>query len=520
MSPTGAGPAELRAGLVAAARGEASSEVARTALVLSADEGRPRLGWVVPPPWEEVEQRIAGIMRAVPAAAGPPGAAEAASVAGAFDVAGEIDVAGAGARAASRGGAGPAAQGCGSLIVATGGWAFAAMAAAETAAPGYRLSVADTLDAGRLARYLAGRDGAGAALAVSGSGQTYETRCLAEVVSVAGRSRPGGGLWWLTDSTVAGGLALRPQSAITALLGGPLSVPFAVACAMTGPERFRRAYEKFTRLAPLAGSRAAALACAVPAQPGTRISLLLPRWTGTGVRLWALQALRQGLGGKPGGPAWCDAGTESGCPAAAGVGGGAGSGTTQIRLAGALPDEIAEPGLDPAAALAGAMVVMHTTAVVVACLGLRFGVAFASHPAVARYKALLDSRPGCDEVVAGPEGIARAAAEWLACQPGLAGAHLADYGSGAPRAEPGPRWEVHPGSRWNHHSYQAVHGERRLGVVAVVGDRPPEVRTGDGSLDAALRGLHERQVAIARATCASLAGRALLIRVAEPGRGR
>jgi hypothetical protein len=533
MTAAGGGsPAELWTGLMAAARGERSSAVARAALALSVDEGRPRLGWVIPPPWEEVEQRIARVLRAVPSVAG-------------------------------------------SLIVATGGWAFAALAAAETAAPGYRLSVVDTLDAGRLARYLAGHDGAGAALAVSGSGQTYETRCLAEVVSVPWRSRPGGGgLVWLTGTTVAGGLALRAPDAINALLGGPSSVPFAVACALTGPERFRRAYEQFARLAPQAGYRAAELACAVPARPGARISLLLPGWTGTGVRLWALQALRQGLGGKPGGPAWCDVGTESGCPAGADpargpagadVGGGAGAevgagaggdggvgaarawlastlaggvagpgpdpagtdvdgggipGAARIRLAGVLPCEVAEPGLDPASALVGAMVVMYATAVVVACLGLRFGVAFASHPAVAGYKGLLVSRPGCDEVVVGPSGAGAAAAEWLAGRAGLLGAHLVDYGSGVSCAEPGRGWEVHLGSRWNHHSYQAVHGERRLGVVAVVGDRPPEVRTGDGSLDGALRGLHARQVAIARATCASLDGRALLIRVAGPGRGR
>jgi hypothetical protein len=495
----GASPAELWTGLVAAARGEVSSTVARAALALSADEGRPRLGWVIPPPWDGVEQRIAEGLRAEPIAAGASG------------VAGEIDVAGAAARAGPCGRAGPAAHRCGSLIVATGGWAFAALAASETAAPGYRLSVVDTLDAGRLARYLAGCDGDDAALAVSGSGQTYETRCLAELVSVAWRSRPGGGPPWLTDSTVAGGLSLRAPDAINALLG-PLSVPFAVACAMTGPERFRRAYAQFARLAPLAGYRAAALACAVPPRPGARISLLLPSWTGTGVRLWALQALRQGLGGKPDGPAWCDVGAD--------LGGGPGPGTACIRLAGALPDGVAEPGPDPAAALASAMTVMYATAVVVACLGLRFGVAFASHPAVAGYKALLTSRPGCDELVADPSGITPAAAEWLAGRPGLSGAHLVDYGSGAPCAEPGQTWEVHLGSRWNHHSYQAVHGERRLGVVAVVGDRPPEVRTGDDSLDVALRGLHERQVAIARATCASLAGRALLIRVAEPGRGR
>jgi hypothetical protein len=43
------------------------------------------------------------------------------------------------------------------------------------------------------------------------------------------------------------------------------------------------------------------------------------------------------------------------------------------------------------------------------------------------------------------------------------------------------------------------------------------VRTGDQVLDAALRALNGHQAAIARATCASLGNRALLVRVAGEG---
>jgi hypothetical protein len=465
--------AGLWEGLVAAARGEPSSPIARAALMLSADDGQPRLGWVTPVPWTGLEQRLEQ------APGMPPGAG-------------------------------------GLLIAATGGWAFAARAVAESAGQPGRLTVADTLDAPSLAHvFAAARRHEAAAITVSASGQTYETRLLAHLISLAWGSRadipnPVG------EATVPGGLSLTPKTAVNALLGAPLSVPFALAGVAIGTHRFRGAYAAFAEMAYEVGRRAAALACSIPLAPELRLDVVLPACAGEGVRLWALQALRQGLGGRPHRPIWCDVSIDSDrtCPAG-------GPAAHQVDLAEALPAGIPAPARGTAESLAAGMMVMYATAVLTACLGIRAGIVFASHPAVRRYKVLLNAYPECAETTVHGDGVTSAATRWLTARTGLAGAHLVWYGSGPPCVTAtrlteltGLPWEVHAGSRWNHHSYQAVQGERRLGVVAVVHRDPPAVRTGDQALDAALRALNDHQASIARATCASLGDRALLVRVA------
>jgi hypothetical protein len=460
-------------GLVAAARGEPSSPIARAALTLSAADGKPRLGWVTPVPWTRLKQRLAQARWMPP----------------------------------SRGGL---------LIAATGGWAFAARAVAESAGQPGRLTVADTLDAPSLAHvFAAACRHEAAAITVSASGQTYETRLLARLISLAWGSRadiphP------VCEATVPGGLSLTPKTAVNALFGAPLSVPFALAGVATGTHRFRGAYAAFAEMASEVGRRAAALACAIPLAAGLRLDVVLPACAGEGVRLWALQALRQGLGGRPHRPIWCEVSIDGDgtCPAADPA-------ARRVDLAEALPAGMPAPARGTAEALAAAMTVMYATAVLTACLGIRSGIVFTSHPAVHNYKMLLNAHPECAETTVHGDGVTRAAAQWLSARTGLAGAHLVWYSSGPPAVTAnrltdltGLRWEVHAGSRWNHHSYQAVQGESRLGVVAVVRRDPPDVRTGDQALDAALRALNHHQASIARATCASLGNRALLVRVA------
>jgi hypothetical protein len=469
-----ASAAGLYEGLIAAARGEPSSPIARAALTLSASDGQPCLGWVTPVPWTGLERRLAQ------ARCRPPG----------------------------RGGL---------LIAATGGWAFAARAVAESAGPSSRLTVADTLDAPSLAPVFAAaacRHEA-AAITVSASGQTYETRLLAHLISLAWGSRAGIPRR-ICEATVPGGLSLTPKTAVNALLGAPLSVPFALAGTTIGTHRFRGAYASFAEMAYDVGRRAAALAAAIPLAPQLRLDVLLPACTGEGVRLWALQALRQGLGGRPNCPIWCEVRTDGDhtCPVADPA-------ARRVDLAEALPAGTPAAARGTPESLAATMAVMYATAVFTACLGIRSGIVFTSHPAVRKYKMLLNSHPECAETTVHSDGVTRAAAQWVATRTGLAGAHLVWYSSGTPGVTAtrlaeltGLRWEVHAGSRWNHHSYQAVHGESRLGVVAVVRQDPPAVRTGDQALDTALRALNHHQASIARATCASLGNRALLVRVA------
>lgn len=464
-------------GLIAAARGEPSSPIARAALTLSAADGRPRLGWVTPVPWAGLEQRLAQAECVLPSRAGL-------------------------------------------LVAATGGWAFAARAVADSAGPPYRLTVADTLDASSLAHVFAAtafRHDA-AAITISSSGQTYETRLLARLISLAWGSRPGVPQP-ISEATVPGGLSLTPKTAVNAQLGAPLSVPFALVGVAIGKHRFRDAYASFAEVAYEAGRRAAALAWAIPLAPEVRLDIVLPARAGEGVRLWALQALRQGLGGRPHRRIWCQVSVDGGR-----TGPAADPAAQRVDLAGALPAWIRTPGCGITESLATAMTVMYATAVLTACLGIRSGIAFTSHPAVRKYKMLLNAHPECAETTVHSDGVTRAAARWLTALTGLAGAHLVWYGSGPPGVtatrlaeQTGLRWEVHVGSRWNHHSYQAVQGESRLGVVAVVDQAPPAVRTGDQALDAVLSALHHHQATIARATCASLGNRALLVRAAGEG---
>jgi hypothetical protein len=460
---------ELWDGLMQAAHGIPSSAVARAALSLSDVGGRPQLGWVTPVPWPQVEDRVAE------AGVPPPG------------------------------------DGGGLLVAATGGWAFASRAIAECAAPPARLLVADTLDAGQVARILvtAGGWAVPSVLAISASGQTLETRLLMETITLA--CQAGGISRVLSDTTVPGGLSLRRGSAVNALFGAPLSVPFAVVCAATGLGRFRHAYEWFRAASGQAGAAAAAVAWTVPAHLTPRLHLVLPRGVGDGARLWALQVLRQGLAGGTCRRIWCDVSVEGTVDA----GFQADPMALTVRIADVLP---AMPvpadgwpdGSPGAASLALAMITMYAVAVLTACLGIRCGANFARHPAVARYKAFLEPRPGdaapaCQEARAAEDGIVAAAVRWLAGQPELSGAHLVRYDCDPPgicaaqlSEMTGRRWEVHTGSRWNHHSYQAVHDDPGIGVVAVT----------DGEAVGALAG---HQAAIARATCASLAPRALLI---------
>jgi hypothetical protein len=108
-----------------------------------------------------------------------------------------------------------------------------------------------------------------------------------------------------------------------------------------------------------------------------------------------------------------------------------------------------------------------------------------------------------------PDEVLDFATDWLAGRPGLRRLHLVRYG-GAPAPLPsahalaeatGRPCEVHSGSAWNHHSYQAVYTEPDTAVL--VWATPPV----DGPLYAASHTLRR----LAEATWVSLADRGALI---------
>ncbi|MEJ3745890.1 hypothetical protein WEI85_39260 [Actinomycetes bacterium KLBMP 9797] len=355
------------------------------------------------------------------------------------------------------------------LLIGTGGWAFGAQAVRE--AGGTRLDVLDLLDPDAVRRAVAGPDGPpDLVVAVSESGTTLETRLLADAV----RDRYGVAVRWLTGPRLTGQVAL---------FAAPLGAPFLLCASVVAGDDFRAAYDDFVRSAPALARWAARTSAAARELPG-RVVLRPPGDAGPGLRRYLTQLARQALGGKSG--TWYDIGAE--------IGGGPAGWVVDLPAG--------SPAAHPVTVL---MRRCYAANALVACVGARLGIRFTTHPAVHRYKRLLaDARGAAAEAVAVPAaGIVPAASDWLAATAGLRTGHLVCYDPvlagrlGAARH--GPGWECHPGSTWNHHTYQAVAGHPDIGVAVVLPARDD---------DALLRA----QAGIAVATSRSLGPRGLLLR--------
>ncbi|MGW2380932.1 hypothetical protein [Streptomyces sp. NPDC001658] len=420
---------------------------------LAAVEGSPRLGWVLPPPWPRVD----AVLREVRPRPARPGTL---------------------------------------LLVGTGGWAFAARAVAESADAGHRLRVLDRLDAPRVAEL----PRPAALVVASESGRTLETVRLAAVLGARTR---------LTPVRLEGArMSLLPEAPTTALFGAPLSTPFLLAMATVHGDALEDAYAQFTTVTEHLGRWAAATACDVDGEPYPRLRLTEAEQDAqqnreqdaepSGLDLFALQALRQALGGKSApkrpGPHWQ-------------VGPGAAPDETVVGPP-PLPEDLTEP--------ARLMARLYAVCALTACLGVRLGLKFAEHPAVDRYKRLVGTirpRPAYVD----PRGSAEHVTPLLRGLGGDGVLHVVTYESASDatrtmrrtrQALPcrlGVRTEFHRGSAWNHHSYQAVAGDPRARVLAWL---PAE----DGDPLTAL------QRDIAAATCASLPGRAVLLQSPAPRR--
>jgi hypothetical protein len=455
--------------LLAAARGRTDPTPAWSAARLAEADGRTRLGWLCPPPWSTIEDRLAR--------SGFPDGAP-----------GRV------------------------VFIGTGGWAFGARAALAGGVPGGaaagpgRVRVVDRLD--RASVDALTRGGAGeppTVVSVSESGRTFETRML---TSLARQGPPGSRIIELGEARTPGGLSLDADGAVNALFGAPVSLPFAWAAASGGIERYAAAHRAFADGADGIGRRAAAAASDIATSADQRIAVAVPGSLDEGTRLWILQALRQGLCGKSAPGLWIDVIASESCERSDGGNGVLGRGTIRVELAERLGLARIRPA-DPVGALSWTMALLYGSAVFTAVVGIRKLITFAEHPAVGHYKRLLGARyRGPDSVVRGDQ-VERAAVAWAAAAPGLAGVHLVRYDTPPEALEPalpagaaGRTWEVHDGSRWNHHSYQALHGHGELGLVAVV----PPAGSGPGAWD-----LGPAQRAVAEATCASLPGRALLL---------
>ncbi|GIG89821.1 hypothetical protein [Plantactinospora endophytica] len=461
--------AELWAYVRAAASGERHGP-AGTVAALASLAGAPRLGWVHPPAWPRVSRLTAG-----------------------------------------RGG-GTLLRGSRRAVFAgTGGWAYGLRAIAE-AVPGQRaVRVLDSLDPETVQRMLGEVDGRvdSVGFAVSASGRTRETRLLAATLAVARQRTGGDGPAWLCER--GGTLSLTGDRDQVALYHAPLSVPALLAARMLSWPHFDDTYRAFAGAARSIGEWAGEESARLPATGRPRVLFRLPPDAGPGLRLWTLQAARQGWGGKserfrP----WPD------------VAVGPVPGAVVVDVAAGIAT-LPRPG-GPAGAVAAAMAACYAVAALVACVAVRHGLRFATHDAVDHYKRLVPvaptaaDRPVGSRPVASADELAGVLADWLANRPDLTAVHVVGYGSGPAGAVGAERLaqrlgrpvEVHEGSGWNHHSYQLVWHTRSVGVAVLLAPYAP-VGTGDPALDGALAAQRYTLDAIAGATYRSLAPRSLLL---------
>ncbi|MFI9644285.1 hypothetical protein ACIG87_30250 [Micromonospora sp. NPDC051925] len=427
--------------------------------------GSPRLGWASPPPWRTVSRSVA----AVRAALGVP----------------------VGARV---------------VMLSTGGWCFAAQALIETTGGCSVLTPLDSLDPAAIAHVLATRaEAPRGVLAVSGSGATLETRLLAEAVPPRG----GGRLVWLRDEGAPPeAFALSPRGGPdqVAMLGAPLSTAFLTAAAVVDDAALAEAYPRFLARCHRIGSTAARRAVTVPTKGDPRIRIVVPAWGGPGLRRWLLQLGRQLLGGKSGGfrpTVECRSVVE----------------VAPDDVDAGPPDAVLDLGglrRDLPALFDG----LYAAGVFVACVGLRAGLDVVDHANVRAYKERL-AHADADAPPRRPVAAADlpdAAATWLARRPDLTRLHVVGYWSDAERslapagrfaAATGRRCEVHEGSAWNHHSFQAVYADPTVAVLIVT--RGADAEAGASPpVRVVARTLRE----IAAATHRSLPERSLLVPLA------
>jgi hypothetical protein len=424
------GADELWSHVCAAAMG-ARTGAAATVARQCVSGGSVRLGWVHPPSWSAVDKNVTAI--------------------------------GAGLGALTDRGL---------LVLATGGWSFAAQALTETAGAATAargLAVLDSLEPAAICAALdvGGRwpDGY---LAISASGSTLETRQLADMVlTQAGNRRAR--LVWLRDTAVPPGVfALSPQGARdqVAMLGAPLSLAFLFPAATMDPVGLAVAYLELRRRYPRIGAAVARRVAGIAPRGAPRLYFALPSWAGRGLRLWLLQLGRQVLCGKSARfQPWVDVdGTAYPAPEGADV---------RIDFGGVQ------------AGLGGLMEIMYTAGLFVGFLALRAGVQVAVHDHVRAYKDRLANATAADDAAAGSVPAAELpslAASWLADRAELTRLHVVLYDSrvAGPDTLPelfaaatGRGCEVHAGSAWNHHSFHAVYADPAVAVLLVVAPSDP-----------------------------------------------
>lgn len=433
-----------------------------------------RLGWVCPPSWNVVSESLSPI-RAV---LGTP----------------------------------PSRQ---VVLLGTGGWTFAARALCEVLDHDTPVVPMDSLDPSAIDAAVAARARPpGAYVAVSASGKTMETVRLAESVPALDGTERAPLVWLSDDAAPPRTFALSPRQVRdqVAILGAPLSTAFLLPAALMADSRLAPAYTTLRRRHHELAASAARQAVAVDVSGSPHLRLVAPQWAGDGLRMWLLQLGRQALCGKsrrfrP----WFDV-TGPGDEPRFDVTGSQDDGYGPIAR---FDLSHVEPGLT------GLLELMYTAVIIVGCVALRAGVEVAEECNVHEYKDLLPDPIEFDE--GGDRSTAHAlpgvAADWLGRRPDLRRLHVVVYASDAEltpavrsrfATATGRTCEVHEGSAWNHHSYQAVYADPSAAVLVVApSSRPPA--------DHPLAGVASAQCRLAVATHRSLADRSHLVRLDSEG---
>ena len=422
-------------------------------------DGHPRLGWVVPPTWETAAKAARDVL------------------------------------------ATPGLAGCERLVViGTGGWGFAVRALCS-ALRDHGLLPLDSLDPGAARSVLsqAGGPNTAACLAISASRSTVETRLLVDTVTRAWR---GDRLAWLSDDD--GSLSPRRVPDQVALFGAPISTAFLAPAAFADEAELERAYGAFADRYQSIGAAAASLAASAPADGSPRLVLRLPTQAPDAIRLWVMQVARQGLCGKsPTFLPWLDVECKEAGPA----------------------DAVADLDLladcDPLPRLMG---MCYAACVFTACLGLRAGIEPARHQHVSEYKRLVTAAPVRGRYPAAThlddqQQLVHVVGDWLASLDNARRLHIVVYDREQTRAihphrdavsaASGLPCEIHEGTEWNHHSYQAVYGTPDIAVAVVTVSSPEGHHV--GRLDRLLAANADMRYAIAFATYQSLFPRSLFI---------
>lgn len=393
----------------AATEFEAARALGNRFVQLGSENGKPRLGWVEPPPWKHIERALdrAFCTRAL--------------------------------RDKRQ-----------FIFCGTGGWIHSVRMVAEETGPSQNVvQTLYSLDPAALVSLLANNLALDktALLGLSASGNTLETRLLIdtlqELLISAGLHVPDHLLWLSAKLARSLPLTVDGFETIGALFSAPFTLAFLLPVALlAGMQKTRRYFESFLALREQAVEEA--VGQALDLDVSQKLLYLDTGGTSDPLDCWILQLARQSICGK------------------------SASFNPKILVGGESPDNFTRINLkivadvDP---IVAKMLTCHAAQFFFAAVAWRHDIAFVQHDNVNRYKRLINETPKSSLTNADLEAVqqkidavlrknGRSFLEMVVYAPltkQLRSTLRQSHGSLT-----GRHCEVYEGSDWNHHSYQAA----------------------------------------------------------------